>query len=188
MAWFEKPQPTLRTERLVLRPWRPGEGPRLEELAGAREIADTTARVPHPYPQGGGEHWIASHESQWSAAEAAVFAIALPEVDEAIGTISLEVGGDRQVAILGYWLGMPYWNRGSMTEAVRALIDYGFDGMGLHRIEATWLMRNPASGRVMEKVGMRLEGVQRQAMRKWDVWEDIGMRAILRSEWEARRA
>jgi RimJ/RimL family protein N-acetyltransferase len=187
MAWFEGPQPTLRTERLVLRPWRLDEGPRAESLVGAWEIADTTARIPHPYPEGGGAAWIAKHESAWRAGEVAQFAIALAETDEPVGTIALEGFHDPAVAVLGYWLGVPYWNRGYTTEAARALIDYGFEQMGLHRIEATWFMRNPASGRIMEKVGMAMEGVQRSAMRKWDVWEDVGMRAILRPDWEAQR-
>src|SRR5690349_803106 len=77
MAWFEGPQPTLRTDRLVLRPWRLDEGPRAESLVGAWEIADTTARIPHPYPEGGGAAWIAKHESAWRAGEVAQFAIAL---------------------------------------------------------------------------------------------------------------
>jgi hypothetical protein len=58
MAWNDEPQPTLRTERLVLRPLRPSDGPRVDELAGAREIADTTATIPHPYPAGSGGTWI----------------------------------------------------------------------------------------------------------------------------------
>lgn len=187
MAWFDEPQPTLHTERLVLRSWRLDEGPRVEELAGAREIADTTARIPHPYPAGGGAAWIATHGPGWKAGEVAQFAIALVDTDEGVGTISLEGFRDRVIAVLGYWLGVPYWNRGYVTEATRAIIDYGFEHMGLNRIESTWLMRNPASGRVMEKAGMALEGVQRSAMRKWDTWEDVGMRAILRSDWEAQR-
>jgi ribosomal-protein-alanine N-acetyltransferase len=187
MAWNDSPQPTLRTERLILRPFRLADGPRVEEIAGAREIADTTARIPHPYPAGGGAAFIAGHEPGWRDGAAAIFAIVNADADEVVGNISLEVSLGNNSGVLGYFLDVAHWNRGYTTEATRAVIDFGFDGMGLNRIEATWLIRNPASGRVMEKAGMTLEGVMRQAMRKWDVYEDVGLRAILRSDWEERR-
>jgi RimJ/RimL family protein N-acetyltransferase len=187
VAWNDEPQPTLRTRRLVLRPFRADEGPRVDELAGDRAIADTTANVPHPYPAGGGQAFIATHAPRWAAGEDAVFAMALAETDETIGVISLQVNPVGNLAVLGYWLGHAYWNNGYTTEAARAVIDFGFERMGLNRIEATYLMRNPASGRVMEKAGMTLEGVMRQAMRKWGVYEDVGMQSILRSDWEAAR-
>jgi RimJ/RimL family protein N-acetyltransferase len=188
MAWFDEPRPTLRTERLLLRPWRLDEGPRVEELAGAREIADTTARIPHPYPAGGGAAWIGHHEANWRAGESATFAIAVADTDEPLGTISLDVNKGHGSAELGYFLGVPYWGHGYTTEAARALIEYGFAGMGLNRIVALYMTRNPASGRVMEKAGMTHEGVLRQAIRKWDRYEDMAVRSILRSEWEARRS
>jgi RimJ/RimL family protein N-acetyltransferase len=187
MAWYDEPQPTLRTARLLLRPWRPDEGARVEELAGAWEIADTTARIPHPYPAGGGSVWIGTRGDVWSSGAGAVFAIALAETDEPMGTISLEVNQGHESAELGYFIGVPYWNRGYTTEAARGLIDYGFEQMGLNRIVAFHMTRNPASGRVMEKAGMTFEGVLRQAIRRWDVYEDMAIRSILRSEWEAGR-
>jgi RimJ/RimL family protein N-acetyltransferase len=113
--------------------------------------------------------------------------MALPETDELIGVVGLVVRAQDNAAEVGYWLGVPYWNQGYTTEAVRAVIDFAFETMGLNRIAASYLVRNPASGRVMEKAGMLAEGVHCQALRKWGVYEDLGYRAILRSEWEARR-
>ena len=86
-------------------------------------------------------------------------------------------------AELGYWVGVPYWNRGVATEAARALVAFGFGALGLHRVQARHLTRNPASGRVMQKLGMRLEGVHREAVRKWDRFEDLAMYAVLAREW-----
>ena len=63
----------------------------------------------------------------------------------------------RDAGVLGYWIGKPYWG-GYATEAAAALLDLAFGPLGLHRVEATHLTRNPASGRVMEKLGMRFEG------------------------------
>lgn len=60
-------RPVLRTARLELRPFVLEDAPRVTELAGAREIADTTLTIPHPYPEGAAEGWIAAHQQAWEA-------------------------------------------------------------------------------------------------------------------------
>jgi RimJ/RimL family protein N-acetyltransferase len=82
---------------------------------------------------------------------------------------------------------VPYWNRGYCTEASRAVIELGFTQLGLHRIQARHLTRNPASGRVMQKLGMQPEGVNRDAILKNDRFEDLATYAILADEWMRRR-
>jgi RimJ/RimL family protein N-acetyltransferase len=77
---------------------------------------------------------------------------------------------------------VPFWNRGYATEASAALIAYGFDELGLNRVLARHITRNPASGRVMSKLGMRPEGVMREHIMKGDEPEDIAIYAILRSD------
>jgi len=62
-------------------------------------------------------------------------------------------------AELGYWIGVPYWSNGYCTEAARALVTYGFEELELDSVQARHLVENPASGRVMNKLGMRCEGV-----------------------------
>lgn len=92
-------------------------------------------------------------------------------------------------AKLGYWLGVPYWNRGYMTEAVQALVGYGFTELGLNKITASHFARNPASGRVMQKLGMTQEGLLRQDVRKNDDFEDLVLYGLLAEEWtEGTRA
>jgi RimJ/RimL family protein N-acetyltransferase len=83
-----------------------------------------------------------------------------------LGAINLRLELPHQRGELGYWIGEPYWGRGYATEAVSALIRYGFDTVGLNRIYARHLARNPASGRVMAKAGMQREGAQRQHVLK----------------------
>lgn len=67
------------------------------------------------------------------------------------------------------------------------MIDHGFEVLGLHRIWAGHFERNPASGRVMEKLRMALEGVLRAHVRKWGRFENLIVRGILRPEWESHR-
>ncbi|HXF95766.1 MAG TPA: GNAT family N-acetyltransferase, partial [Gemmatimonadales bacterium] len=179
----ESPQPTLSTERLLLRPFRLDDAPAVERLAGAREIADTTLTIPHPYLDGMAEQWIATHEEAWERRERVIFAMT-SEAHGVIGAIGLELALAHRRAELGYWVGRPFWNRGYASEAVPAVIAFGFETLSLNRIWAQHLTRNPASGRVLLKAGMRFEGILREHVFKWDRPEDLAVYAILRAEYE----
>lgn len=174
------PQPTLRTERLLLRPFHGEDAAVVQRLAGARDIADTTLTIPHPYLDGMAEEWIGTHGDAWDRQERATFAIT-SEGDGVIGAIGLHLTLAHRRAELGYWVGRPFWNRGFATEAARAVIAFGFEALGLNRIHASHLARNPASGRVLVKAGMRFEGTLRQHVIKWDRAEDLAEYAILRA-------
>lgn len=104
------------------------------------------------------------------------------ETGDLVGIVSLHIQRVHDRAELGYWIGKPYWMRGYATEAARALIGFGFRDLGLHRIFAHHFARNPASGRVMEKAGMKCEGLRRGAVKKGGVYEDIVEYAILRDD------
>ena len=86
-------------------------------------------------------------------------------------------------AELGYWIDRPYWNQGYCTEAGRAVLWYGFTELNLNRIHAYHLSRNPASGRVMQKLGMTREGLLRQHAKKWGKYEDIVEYGLVRQDW-----
>ena len=174
-------QPILETPRLVLRPFALSDAPTVQRLAGAAAVADTTLAVPHPYADGMAEAWIATHQAAFERGENVVFAITLRE-GELVGAINLHLEPPHQRGELGYWIGEPYWNRGYATEALRAVIEYGFAIQGLNRMVARHLRRNPASGRVMQKAGMRREGEQRQHVMKNGRFEDLEYYGILRSD------
>ena len=87
-------------------------------------------------------------------------------------------------AELGYWIGVPYWGKGYATEAAKAVVRYGFEQIKLNRIFAHHFKPNPASGKVLRKIGMKYEGCMRQHVRKWDEFVDLELYAILREEWK----
>jgi RimJ/RimL family protein N-acetyltransferase len=76
------------------------------------------------------------------------------------------------------------WNKGYCTKAARAVLSYAFEDLGLNRVHASFLKRNPASGRVMEKIGMRYEGCMRQHTSRWEAFEDLVMYGIVKCEHE----
>jgi RimJ/RimL family protein N-acetyltransferase len=151
-------QETIYTERLVLRPFTLTDARRVKALAGDRRIYETTLFVPHPYEDGMAEAWISTHLACFYEGKGVVFAICLRN-GLLIGAVSLSRDGLFNRAELGYWIGVDFWNRGYCTEAVKALLEYGFKVLKYHKISARYFAGNHSSGRVMEKAGMVREGV-----------------------------
>jgi RimJ/RimL family protein N-acetyltransferase len=104
------------------------------------------------------EAWIASHQPGFEAGELAAFALTLKSTDELVGAISLTVDAEMQVGEMGYWVGEQFWGAGYCTEAARRIVEFGFEELDLRRIHAMHLQRNPASGRVLQKIGMSRQG------------------------------
>jgi ribosomal-protein-alanine N-acetyltransferase len=172
-------QPVLRTARLVLRPFLESDAAEVRRLAGDREVAANTLTVPHPYPEGAAEAWIATHAAGWAGQERVTFAITARDGETLIGAIGLDLAMHDRRGELGYWVGRPWWNLGYATEAGRAMLDFGFGMLGLHRIMARHFTRNPASGRVLQKLGMEREGLLRGHVLKGGVFEDLVVYAVL---------
>ncbi|MEJ7812744.1 MAG: GNAT family N-acetyltransferase [Gemmatimonadaceae bacterium] len=181
-------RPTLHTSRLVLRPFVADDAPAVQRLAGDRDIASTTLNIPHPYEDGMAEAWIATHEDAFARSEGLTLAVTSRDDGALIGAVGIAINLRSSRAELGYWIGKPYWGRGYCTEAAAALVAYAFDVLDLNRVHATHLTWNPASGRVMRKIGMTYEGRLREHERKWGVFEDIEKYGILRREYQAAGA
>jgi ribosomal-protein-alanine N-acetyltransferase len=177
------PQPTLQTERLRLRPFALPDAPAVKLLAGARDLAATTLNVPHPYEDGMAEAWIQRHAPAYEADEVATFAITLNTSGALVGAIGLTINRLHARAELGYWVGVRFWNQGYATEAAREVLRFGFEDLELNRIFAQHMVRNPASGRVMQKCGMRHEGRLKQHSKKWGTFEDVDLYGVLAEEW-----
>ena len=174
--------PSLRTARLVLRPLELSDAPRLQELAGEREIALNTISIPHPYSLAEAEQWV---RSQAELEEHGDINFAIDD-GQVAGGIGLRVQRNYERAEIGYWIGKPYWGKGYATEAAGAIIRYGFEELKLHRIYAGYFSRNEKSARVMIKNGMKYEGTLRQHVKKWDEFVDIVYYGVLAEEWLAR--
>lgn len=171
----------LETARLHLRPFVPDDAPRVFTLASAPEVAATSLNIPHPYPEPLAAEWIASHPAE-AKRGMHVFAITERASGLLLGGISLGITHRHNRAELGYWIGLPYWGQGFATEAVRAVIAWGFDVHKLNRIFAQHFDGNTASGRVMQKAGMRYEGTLRDCIRKDGVYHSTPIYSIVRAD------
>ena len=150
-------QPSLAADDLLLRPIALTDAARVQELAGDERIADTTANIPHPYPDGEAERWLAEVAGQTAAGEQLSWAITAEE--SLLGCVSLMDSAGAE-AELGYWVGVPYWGRGIATTAVSSVIACGFEHLGLVRIHARVLSRNTASARVLLRLGFSHTGTE----------------------------
>ena len=177
-------QPTLETERLLLRPLMPDDAPAISRLAGRREIADTTISIPHPYSEEQARQWIAETADRFAQGKSVVFGMQLRNGGNLAGGIGLrDIDTEHSLAELGFWVAVEYWGQGYATEAARAVVGFAFEQLGLNRVYAHHMVRNPASGRALAKLGMKVEGLLRQRVRKWGVFEDVVPLAVLREEW-----
>jgi len=171
--------PTLETARLKLRPYTEADIRELLPLIGTLEVAATTLRIAHPYTEQDAKAFLQLAKDPnklW-------LAITLRSNGRQMGGIGLRLEKHHQHAELGYWLGVPFWGHGYATEAAREILRYGFE---MHRIFASHFKHNPASGRILKKIGMQYEGCQREHLRKWYQFVDSDLYGILRREWEVR--
>ena len=177
----------LQGEVLLMRPLETRDVADILALATAKEIADNTF-VPAPYPPEAAQEFVRTRRELWHKDEAYVFGIIEKRSDCFAGCMGLHPIPDHFRAEVGYWIGKPFWGRGLATTALRLLIQFGFETLGLNRIEAGHFEHNTASGRVMQKANMRFEGVRRQAFWHRDHFKDAHWYAILREEYETQSA
>ncbi len=174
--------PQITTERLLLRPLDLADAPDIQRLAGDRDVAFSTENIPHPYEDGMAERWVESSKRKFQRGELVNFAIILKSDGAFVGAIGLRIDIENNEAEVGYWLGKPYWGQGYATEAASPVIEYAFWKLGLDRVRAFHFTRNPASGRVLEKVGMSYKGRLNQAQEKWGELVDLEEYEVLRSD------
>jgi ribosomal-protein-alanine N-acetyltransferase len=175
--------PTLYTERLILRPHTIWDADDLQRLINDKDIASTTLNIPFPYTLEDAIDWLSQREENYEETGSPQFLIVHKD-GYMVGGIGLALVKPHNNAELGYWIGKQYWGKGYCTEAAYAVIKYGFEVIGLNRIHAKHFARNPASGRVMQKIGMKHEGCLRQEIKKWGQFEDLEVYAILKSEFK----
>ncbi len=176
--------PVLTTARLLLRELRTSDAPAVAAHAGDERVARYLIEVPSPYPVALARRWIHGRSAWWELGRGVTFAIVRRDAPDALlGTVSLRRHARDRRAELGYWLAAFAWGRGFATEAVAAVIDFGFRQLALARIYAQVFAGNDASMRVLEKLGMVYEGTKRRHLRKGGRLHDVWFYGLLREEW-----
>jgi [ribosomal protein S5]-alanine N-acetyltransferase len=154
----------------------------IQLLAGDAAIAEMTLTTPHPYPDSAAEEWIEKHEARWTEGTRAVFAVTARPDFNLIGCSGVQLDPARHEGEIGDRTGRPFWGRVYCTAALRLFLRYCFFDLDLERVQARHFIRNPASGRVMEKAGMRREGTVRQHITKSGREEDLVVYSLSRRD------
>lgn len=176
-------QPIIETSRLKMRPLKASDSSLIEKNASIREIADTMISLPHPYPAGEAERYIARQQTEHESGLSVAFIIEHKDDGCFCGLAEIRaIDREHSQAELSFWMVVDVWGRGYMSEAVHELVQYAINNIGINRLYAYHMLRNPASGHVLKKNGFRQEGLLRQRVRKWGQYEDVALWAILRED------
>jgi RimJ/RimL family protein N-acetyltransferase len=151
----------LETERLLLRPPELRDVPALVRWMSDFDIAKNLSTAPHPYTEENARAFVERMADSLKRGDGWCFAIVRKDDYQLIGCCGVHLK-DRAYEI-GYWLGKPFWNRGYVTEAARRLVAFAFQELKVERVWAGWFYDNPASGRVLEKLGFVPDGAQTRA-------------------------
>ncbi len=146
--------PVLRTRRLLLDQIKPSDISDIVAYAGNIKIVENTRSIPYPYHEEDAISWIHMANTGFKAKDNYMFAIRFGDSLAFIGGIGLTIDKENNRAELGYWLAEDFWNMGLTTEAVKAILNFGFEELKLNKILAVYLASNEASGKVMMKNGM----------------------------------
>ena len=169
----------LETQNLRLRAFTEKDSTVITKLLKDKEIFSTTMSLPYPYKEKDATSWISQHPKRHLEYDAFLWCLEERSESTVIGSIELTLNIHHMNGELGYWIGRDYWNKGYATEAAKEIIRFSFEKLKLHKVCARHMTRNPSSGRVMKKLGMKHEGTLREQCKKEDTFEDIEIYGIL---------
>ena len=176
---------TLYTERLILRPWEDADAESLYQYAKDPAVGPAAGWPPHT----SAENSRAVIQNVLSAPE--TYAVCLKEDNRAIGSIGLMIGGESHLALpdtegeIGYWIGVPFWGRGLIPEAVRELLRHAFGDLRLETVWCGYFDGNVKSRRVQEKCGFVYHHMEKDVY--WKLTDDIRTEhftRLTREEWQ----
>ena len=178
--------PELSTERLILRRMMVGDCYDMYEYARRADVTQYLTWSPHPNVDYTKEY-LAYLSHHYALGDFYDWALILKDENKMIGTCGfIRFYFPNDCAEVGYVMNPEYRGQGIAPEAPAEVIRFGFSVIGLNRIEAKYIVGNEASRRVMEKVGMRFEGVHREGMKIKERYRDIGVCSVLARDFAAR--
>jgi RimJ/RimL family protein N-acetyltransferase len=178
------PTPIIETERLALTALMPADTDEIRAIMDDQLVSDNTLTLQYPYTR---DHAIAFIERIRSGIESGTevcFSIRLRDSKTLVGTIGQTLTTIHQRAELGYIVGKDFRGNGYATEACRGFLGYSFGVLGLHKVTAAWYTDNPASGRILEKLGFANEGIVREHFFRGGRWRDSVTMGLLRQDYE----
>jgi len=151
----------LETERLLLRPPEARDAAAITRWMSDYDVAKNLSTAPHPYTEDDALFFIGRVSEKAVRGESNCFVIVRKDDWQLVGCIGVDRKDGRYE--MGYWLAKPFWNRGYTTEAAGRLLAFAFNELKAGAVWAGWFHDNPASGRVLEKLGFSPDGAEPRA-------------------------
>jgi len=178
----------LEGEKIILRPPRASDAESIYTYAKDREVSRyMTVRFPYPYKRKDAEGFIKRVAKEWQEKNQknTIFVIEHLGSKQVVGTIGLKkIDTYNKNAELGYWVAKKYWRQGIASEAVKLILDYGFNELNLKRVYAGVFHPNTASQKLLEKIGFKHEGTLRKSARRSEQWFDRLWFGLLKEEYK----
>ncbi len=175
----------INTERLVLRPFTLDDADAMYENWASDPAVTQYLTWPHHPSVETSRAVLEERVPQYHKPDYYLWAIVPKDFGKPIGSIAAVKQDDQiQMVHIGYCIGKDFWHKGLMSEALAALMAFFFDQVGIRRVESRHDRKNPNSGGVMKKCGMKYEGTLRQGDWNNQGIVDVDLYAILKEEWE----
>jgi RimJ/RimL family protein N-acetyltransferase len=153
----------LKTERLVIRELFMKDKPELVRLINDLDVSQYLEKVPYPYNDRDGEWFISKCNKDAEKDPRENYELAIEYEGKLIGLIGLtNVDMFHETATLGYWLGKGNWRKGFMYEASKEMVRFGFEDLGLRRIDVEADVDNEGSNALIKKLGAEFEGTRKE--------------------------
>jgi ribosomal-protein-alanine N-acetyltransferase len=178
--------PTLNGQQVVMRELRASDAPSLCALLTTEEVSRFIS--PPPTTVDGFERFIAWTLRQRRAGTYVCFAVTLDSTDTAIGIFQLrELEPGFGTAEWGFAIGSAYWGSGVFQEGAELMVDFAFEVVGVHRLEARAAVKNGRGNGALRKIGAVQEGLLRKSFQKDGEYLDQALWTILREDWSAKK-
>lgn len=184
---WQRRLPTLKGRQVVLRELRASDAVSLHALLTTEEVARFISQPPTTVDVF--EMFIAWTHRQRAAGSYACFAVTLHGFDTAIGIFQVrDLGQDFENAEWGFALGAPFWGTGVFHEGAQLVLEFVFETLGVHRLEARAAIQNGRGNGALQKLGAVQEGILRRSFLRNGRYLDQALYALLDGEWRRTRA
>lgn len=174
--------PTLKGTKIILKDLQISDVEDIYSLAKNENVSRYTLNIPYPYKIEDAIWWVNNAKEKFKTKEQFTFGIFKSDTHEFIGGIGLIVNQNDHKAEIGYWVGEPFWNKGYTTEALKLILDFGFNELKINKLYAQHLVENIASEKVMQKAGMVYEATLKAHHFKNNAFIDVKQYRLLKDE------
>ncbi|MGD7043119.1 GNAT family N-acetyltransferase [Jeotgalibacillus proteolyticus] len=181
---YKEKEKTIETKRLLLRLFNEKDAPEVANLCHNYNLYINTLYLPYPYDQEDALSWIKHHLDHFNENKSYELAITDKVTGTLLGAIALSNNPTFKNGEMAYWVGEAYWGNGYATEAAKGMLEFAFMEKNYNKVFARYFDSDAASGKVIEKIGMKKEGVLKEHVVKEGKYIDLVHYGILKKDFD----